>query len=429
MDKETYSVREECPMNNVLGYKCTICQKEYEAELNLYTCPGCGSQGILDIIYDYKKIKKKVTAQSLAGNKDYSMWRYAPFMTVREDKLDRTLRVGWTPLYTANRLTGQLGLQALYIKDDGVNPTGSLKDRASAVAVVKALESDMDIIGCSSTGNAASSLAGNAARMGVKTVIFVPGRAPAGKLAQLLIFGARVISVSGNYQQTFELSEQAIRKWGWYNRNAAINPHLLEGKKTVSMEIAEQLNWDVPDWVAVSVGDGCTIGGVYKGFYDLLQLGFIEKIPRILGVQAEGCCPFYTAWAGSQPLKPAEENTLADSIAVGVPRNPVKALNAVNYSGGAWITVTDQDILNAMKMLGTTEGIFGEPAGVTGLAGLAKALTKGIVKKQERAAIIVTGNGLKDIHNALKAAGEPFRVQPDFRELEKIVTCVGDIPS
>jgi len=408
-------------MNYVLGYQCTLCQEEYQADLDLYTCPGCGSKGILDIVYDYKRIKKKVTARSLAANRNYSMWRYAPFMTVRDENLDRTLRVGWTPLYTANRLAGQLGLQTLYIKDDGLNPTGSLKDRASAIAVVKALEKGMEIIGCSSTGNAASSLAGNAARMGVKTVIFVPERAPAGKVAQLLIYGARVISVSGNYYQTFELSEQAIERFGWYNRNCAINPHLVEGKKTVALEIAEQLNWDVPDWVAVSVGDGCTIGGVYKGFYDLLQLGLIERIPRILGVQAEGCCPFYTAWAESQPLEPAEENTLADSIAVGVPRNPVKALNAVKLSNGAWITVTDQEILAAMKTLGSAEGVFGEPAGVTGLAGLKKALVKGMIEGRETAATIATGNGLKDIQNALKAADGPIRVQPDFRELEKIL--------
>jgi threonine synthase len=406
-------------MKYVLGYQCTLCQKEYEAELDLYTCPECGTQGILDIRYDYERMKKKVTARSLAGNKNYSMWRYAPFMPVREGNLNRTLRVGWTPLYTANRLADRLGLEALYIKDDGLNPTGSLKDRASAVAVVKALESGMDIVGCSSTGNAASSLAGNAARMGLKTVIFVPERAPAGKLAQLLIYGAKVISVSGSYHQTFELSQQAIERWGWYNRNCAINPHLVEGKKTVSLEIAEQLAWDVPDWVAVSVGDGCTVGGVYKGFYDLLQLGLIERVPKILGVQAEGCCPFYTAWVESQPLKPAEENTLADSIAVGIPRNPVKALTAVKYSGGAWITVTDWEILAAMKTLGSAEGVFGEPAGVAGFAGLSKALSKSMIKERERAAVIATGNGLKDIHNALKAAGEPLRVRPDFSELEK----------
>jgi threonine synthase len=256
--------------------------------------------------------------------------------------------------------------------------------------------------------------------MGLKTVIFVPERAPAGKLAQLLIYGARVISVSGTYHQTFELSQQAIERWGWYNRNCAINPHLVEGKKTVALEIAEQLNWDVPDWVSVSVGDGCTIGGVYKGFYDLLQLGFIERIPRILGVQAAGCSPFYTAWSDSKPLTPAEENTLADSIAVGIPRNPVKAFNAVKLSNGAWITVTDQEILAAMKELGSAEGIFGEPAGVTGFAGLKKALANGVIKEGERIATIATGNGLKDIQNALKAGGEPIRVQPDFRELEKM---------
>lgn len=408
-------------MKHVLGYKCTLCEREYTADLDLYTCPVCGSEGILDIVYDYKKIKWTVTARSLEANKNYSIWRYAPFMTVREEGLDRTLRVGWTPLYTANRLADRLGLRALYIKDDGLNPTGSLKDRASAVAVIKSLEKGKATIGCSSTGNAASSLAGNAARMGMKTVIFVPERAPAAKVAQLLIYGARVISVSGNYFQTFEISQQAIERWDWYNRNCAINPHLVEGKKTVSLEMAEQLNWEVPDWVAVSVGDGCTIGGVYKGFYDLLQLGLIEKIPRILGVQAEGCCPLYTAWAESKPLKPAEENTLADSIAVGVPRNPVKAFNAVKLSNGVWITVTDQEILEAMKTLGSMEGVFGEPAGVAGLAGLMKALTKGIIKGQERVATIVTGNGLKDIQNALKAAGEPIRTAPDFRELEKIL--------
>ena len=412
-------------MSYFAGYQCTRCRKEYEADLDLYTCPECGTEGILDIHYDYGRMKKKVTARSLAANQNDSMWRYAPFLTVPEENLDRTLRVGWTPLYTANRLAGQIGLQKLYIKDDGLNPTGSLKDRASAVAVVKALERGAEIIGCSSTGNAASSLAGNAARIGLKTVIFVPERAPAGKVAQLLIYGAKVISVSGNYRQTFELSQQAIERWGWYNRNCAINPHLVEGKKTVSLEIAEQLNWDVPDWVAVSVGDGCTVGGVYKGFYDLLQLGLIERIPKILGVQAEGCCPFYTAWATSQPLIPAEENTLADSIAVGVPRNPVKAFNAVKFSCGAWMTVTDQEILAAMKTLGSAEGVFGEPAGVTGLAGLMKAVTLGVIEEGERAATIATGNGLKDIHNALKAAGEPLRVRPDFKELEKIPALYG----
>jgi threonine synthase len=407
-------------MKHVLGYRCTLCEKEYGAELDLHTCPACGTEGILDIVYDYQAIKKSFTARSLEANRDYSIWRYTPLMTVGDEPLNRTLHVGWTPLYTANRLSGELGLRTLYLKDDGLNPTGSLKDRASVVGVVKALEKKASTIACSSTGNAASSLAGNAARMGLKTVIFVPERAPAGKVTQLLIYGARVISVAGTYHQTVELSQQAIEKWGWYNRNCAINPHLVEGKKTVALEMAEQMNWDVPDWVTVSVGDGCTIGGVYKGFYDLLQLGLVERIPRILGVQAEGAAPFYRAWADSKPLQPTGEDTIADSIAVGVPRNPVKGLNAVRFSQGAWITVTDEEILAAMKELGSAEGIFGEPAGVTGFAGLIKAVTSGQIQQGQTVATIVTGNGLKDIQNALKAAGQPMRVQPDFRELEKI---------
>lgn len=407
-------------MSYWIGYKCTLCGKEFDAHLNLFTCPDCGPKGILDIVYDYKKLKEVVSRKYFAENENYSMWRYANLMSIENNSLHMTLQVGWTPLYKSKRLAENIGLKTLYIKDDGVNPTYSLKDRASAIAVIKAIENKMDTISCSSTGNAASSLAGNAARMGLKAIIFVPARAPIGKLTQLLIYGAKVITVAGNYQQTFELSQQAINKWSWYNRNAGINPHLVEGKKTVSLEIAEQLNWDIPDWVVVSVGDGCTIGGVYKGFYDLRELGIIERIPKILGVQAEGCCPLFTAFKEAKPPRPAEENTIADSIAVGVPRNPIKALNAVNFSKGSWVTVADEDILKAMKLLGSTEGIFGEPAGVAGLAGLIRALDQGIIKRAEKVSVIVTGNGLKDVNNALKAAGEPMRVGPDIKELEKL---------
>ncbi|RYD02655.1 hypothetical protein N752_25375 [Desulforamulus aquiferis] len=228
--------------------------------------------------------------------------------------------------------------------------------------------------------------------------------------------------MAGSYQQTFELSAEAISRWGWYNRNAGINAHLVEGKKTVSLEFIEQLNWDVPDWVAVSVGDGCTIGGVYKGFYDLLMLGLIDRVPKILGVQAAGCCPFVTAHRENKPLVPTEENTLADSIAVGVPRNPVKALEAVKNTQGEWITVSDDKILETMKLLGTTEGIFGEPAGVVGLAGVVEAINKGLIKAHERVGVIITGNGLKDINNGLKAVGEPLRVEPEISQLEQILT-------
>lgn len=405
-------------MDHIAGVRCTICGRimPYQEQM---TCPHCGEKGILDILFDYDYIKKGFTRESLAHNHDNSMFRYAPLMPLQPRDFSRFLRVGWTPLYPSNRLGAELGLKALYIKDDGLNPTASLKDRASAVAVAKALELGYDTIACSSTGNAASSLAGNAARMGVKAVIFVPERAPEGKVAQLMIFGAKVISVQGNYRETFELSRAAIEKYGYYNRNAGINPTLTEGKKTVALEIAEQLNWAPTDWVAVSVGDGCTIGGVYNGFHDLYELGFIERIPKILGVQSSGCCPFVDAAAEGRELIPAEENTLADSIAVGVPRNPKKALRAVSASGGAWIAVDDADILATMGLLGRSEGVFGEPAGVTASAGVKKAVEAGIIKPNETVTAISTGSGLKDVKNALRAAGRPHKCEPSLAALER----------
>ncbi|MDO4564123.1 MAG: threonine synthase [Clostridia bacterium] len=406
-------------MKRVKGYRCTLCGKEFPYKTELLTCPDCGEKGILDIIYDYNEVKKELNFEALKANRDNSMWRYRALMPLKGEGLSRFLRIGWTPLYESNRLGDQLGIKKLYIKDDGINPTASLKDRASGVAVAKALELGYDTVACSSTGNAASSLAGNAARMGLKTVIFVPERAPMGKVAQLLIFGANVISVRGDYRQTFELSKAAIEKWGFYNRNAGINPILTEGKKTVALEIAEQLNFEPTDWVAVSVGDGCTIGGVYNGFHDLLQLGLIERIPKILGVQSLGCCPFVDAANENRELIPAEENTLADSIAVGVPRNPKKALRAVKNSGGRWLAVSDEEILAAMRLLGRTEGVFSEPAGVTATAGVKRAVAEGIIKPDETVTVISTGSGLKDVTNAMKAAGEPFKCDPDISALEK----------
>lgn len=414
-------------MEFVSYYECTLCHEKYDKSSPYLTCPKCGEKGILDVCYDYEAIKKVFTKESLKKNHDATMWRYRPLMSVANRDFSSTLKVGGTPLYQSNGLSKKLNIKNLYIKDEGLNPTASLKDRASAVAVIKALELGMDTISCSSTGNAASSLAGNAARMGLKTVIFVPKRAPKGKLAQLLIYGSTVISVDGNYNDTFELSKEAIDRFGWYNRNAAINPHLVEGKKTVAFEIAEQLEFEVPDWVVVSVGDGCTIAGVYKGFYDLYKIGFIEKIPKLLGVQAEGCAPLYKAFITNQPFEPAEENTIADSISVGVPRNPIKALNGVKASKGTFITVSDEAILDAMRVLGREEGIFGEPAGVTSLAGLMAALNEGIIKPSEKICVIVTGNGLKDVANALVASGEPISCPPEMGRLTKLLNEKGRI--
>ena len=403
-------------LKNVKCAKCVKCGKEYPATPDVTTCE-CG--GILDIVYDYDYIKSRLTKEKLAARKDLTMWRYRELLPIEEETENTPLRVGNTPLYEEPRLAEMLGLGHLYVKDDGLNPTSSLKDRASAMAVAKAKEAGKDIIACSSTGNAASSLAGNAAAAGMKTYIFVPSRAPKGKVAQLLTFGATVVSVQGNYEETFELSSKAIDRWGWYNRNAAVNPYLSEGKKTVSLEICEQLQWKAPDYIAVAVGDGCTIGGVWKGLKDLYAIGFIDKLPRLISCQAEGCCPLNRAIQEKAPWHPMEENTLADSIAVGVPRNPDKALQAIEESHGLVVNVSDAEIMAAQKLLGSVCGLFGEPAGVTGTAGVRKLCEMGVLGKDDTVVTMISGNGLKDVENAIKAAGAPISCPNDMESLLK----------
>ena len=402
-----HEIRKEHTMKHVKYAKCVKCGRTYDALPTLTSC-ACG--GILDIVYDYGYIKASLTKEILASRRDNSMWRYRELLPIEETTQPTPLRVGWSPLYQADALAEQLGISRLYIKDDGINPTASLKDRASAMAVAKAREAGAKVIACSSTGNGASSLAGNAAAAGLKTYIFVPSRAPKGKVAQLMTFGATVISVQGSYEETFELSKQAIERWGWYNRNAAINPYLSEGKKTVALEIMEQLDWLVPDYIAISVGDGCTIAGLWKGLKDLYAIGFIDRLPRLISAQAEGCCPLNRAVETGEPWRPMEENTLADSIAVGVPRNADKALMAIQESKGLTVNVTDQEIMAAQRLLGRTCGVFGEPAGTAGTAGLKKLIEQGRIPPDATAVSVVTGNGLKDVANAIAACGSPISI-------------------
>ncbi|MCI9120939.1 MAG: threonine synthase [Oscillibacter sp.] len=401
-------------MKNVKYGKCIRCGKTYEAVPDLTVCE-CG--GILDIIYDYDYIKTRLTKEVLAKRDQRTMWRYRELLPVEESTELPPLRVGWSPLYEEPRLAEQLGLKRLWVKDDGQNPTASLKDRASAMAVAKAREAGAKVIACSSTGNAASSLAGNAAAAGLETYIFVPSRAPKGKVAQLMTFGATVISVQGSYEDTFELSKAAIDRWGWYNRNAAINPYLSEGKKTVALEIMEQLNWEVPDYIAISVGDGCTIAGLWKGLKDLHAIGLIDRLPRLISAQAEGCCPLNRAIETGKPWHPMEENTLADSIAVGVPRNAEKALHAIRESRGLTVNVSDEEIMAAQKLLGKTCGVFGEPAGVTGAAGVKKLCEAGVIGREDTVVSVVTGNGLKDVANAIAACGDPITIPGNMERL------------
>jgi threonine synthase len=410
----------------VTGLKCIHCGRRYSTEEVDYYCPACGyHDGILDVQYDFEAMREELNADALAANRELSMWRYLPLLPVSSPDLIPHLQVGWTPLYETPHLAGELGVARCWVKDEGRNPTASFKDRASAVGVVKALEKHAAQITCASTGNAASSLAGFAAAAGIPATIFVPARAPQAKVAQLLVYGARVFSVEGTYDEAWELCMKASAEFGWYNRNCAINPYLIEGKKTVSLELAEQFSrrtpGRVPDWVVVSVGDGCTIGGVWQGLKEMHNLGILPRLPRILGVQAEGCQPFVTAWRERSGLTPCAANTLADSIAVGHPRNFAKGMRAVTESGGAFVAVADEEILVSITLMARKAGVFGEPAGVAGAAGVRRAVELGIIGHSENVALVMTGSGLKDIQSAIRAAGHAVSVKPEIDEVRETV--------
>jgi threonine synthase len=345
------------------------------------------------------------------------MWRYAELLPVAERARRPALLPGGTPLVDAPRLAAWAGVRQLRVKDEGRNPTASFKDRASAIGVTRALGRNAQVVACASTGNAASSLAGAAASVGLTCVIFVPEFAPEPKLAQLLVLGARVIRVQGSYDETWEMCQRACERYGWYNRNAAVNPSLIEGKKTCGLEIAEQTADDVPDWVAVSVGDGCTVAGIWKGLVEMKVLGLLSRLPRLLAVQAEGARPLVDAFHESRELRPGTAQTIADSICVGHPRNWRKALRAVLDSNGTFLAVSDDAIVEAMKESGTRAGLFGEPAGVASIAGLRRAVADGIIGKRARVLAVMTGSGLKDVKTAMRAGGEPVSLAPKDADL------------
>ena len=415
-------------MEHVLNLKCLICGKTYSADEIDYVCPDHGDEGIVDVQYDYDLIGRRISQGDLLHSTNHTIWRYKPLLPVEPDATVPPLTVGWTPLYRTDRLAADLGLKHVWVKDDGRLPTASFKDRASAIAVVKAREKGAEIITTASTGNAAAALSGLCASVKQPNVIFVPESAPQAKIAQLLVFGSKVALVKGTYDDAFELCLQAAKEYGWYNRNTGYNPYMSEGKKTASFEICEQLGWDAPDQIFVSVGDGCIIGGLHKGLRDLYALGWIEKMPKIMGVQADGSNYMYQAWKNDENVltkPPINAHTVADSISAGLPRDRIKAMAAVTETGGAYISVSDDEILAAIPAMARGCGVFGEPAGAAAYAGLVKAVNTGLVSADERIVVLNTGNGLKDVAGAMKSVElvgtKPLYVEPDLEDLKRVM--------
>jgi len=416
-------------MDFFLGYQCSLCGKEYNPQEVTYTCPFDG--GNLNIILDFEGILKKHTPEKIFAGTEPSLWRYLALLPVDEPGGKGTpfRAAGWTPLFSPPALQKDLGLAYLWIKDESRNPTASFKDRASAVVVARARQIGAEVVVTASTGNAGAALAGMAAAVGQKAVIFAPRSAPPAKIAQLLIFGARVLLVDGTYDDAFDLTIQAAQEFGWYCRNTGYNPFTVEGKKTAALEIWEAMRRGFIEYaprakplaVFVSVGDGNIISGLHKGFKDLNQLGWLEQMPRIYGIQAEGSAAIYNAYtAGTEKITPVSAHTLADSISVDLPRDGVRAVRAACQTGGAFLLVSDQEILKGIAALGRA-GIFAEPAGATAYAGLIKALQQGVIGCDDPVLVINTGSGLKDTKAAMQAVPDAPVIEPTLQAVRKVI--------
>lgn len=329
------------------------------------------------------------------------------------------LPVGPTPCLPLAKLAKELGVGRLFVKDDGRLPSGSFKDRASAVALARAKEIGAKEICGASTGNAAAATACLGASMGIYPIIFVPKTAPRAKIAQLVTFGARVFLVDGNYDAACDLALAATNAFGWYNRNTGFNPYTREGKKTVSYEIVEDLRMKPPDWVVVAVGDGNIISGVWKGFRELRDWGFVDRAPKLIAAQSELSRSVSDAILGDGVIRPVKATTIADSISVDLPRDGAAAVKAVRESGGRPVIVSDAQILDAQRWLARSAGVFTEPAGACAVAALKKAAAERIIGPNESVVVITTGNGLKDVDAVLRGLPELPLVKPDIASLER----------
>jgi threonine synthase len=406
-----------------IGYQCSLCNANFSVNEVTYTCPIDG--GNLNVILDYQSISKNFQPRDIFSSQDDSLWRFLPILPVNDPGGFSTplRKAGHTPVYSVPRLGESLEIHSLWVKDESQNPTASFKDRASSVVIARGREINADVIVTASTGNAGAALAGMSAAIGQKAVIFAPRTAPPAKIAQLLIYGAKVYLVDGSYDDAFDLTIQASNEFGWYCRNTGYNPFTAEGKKTGALEIWEWMTHLQPGLkktlnVFVSVGDGNIISGLHKGFMDLQQLGWLDATPHIYGVQAQGSASIANAYySGSEDITPVSAKTLADSISVDLPRDGVRAVRAVRQTGGVYVVVSDDEIVSAIAQLGKV-GIFAEPAGAASYAGMVKAVKSGMLQPDDPILVINTGSGLKDVRAAMLAVQDAVIIEPTLDGLK-----------
>lgn len=406
--------------------RCLKCGQEHRPRKGLYVCGECG--GKLEVLYDYDSVSGKLTRKAL-GRRGNGVWKYSELLPVVDLKKSVSLGEGGTPLLKAENLGKEIGLRNLYLKDETRNPTASFKDRMMSVGVSKAVEFGARVVVTASSGNAAVALAAYAAKAGLRCYAFVPAKAPESKVAQISMHGAKVVKVLGKEKgdPTYELMIAGWKKFGWcpLPSAGAFNPYHWEGAKTISYEVCEQLGWKVPDWVVISVGAGTLLSGCAKGYSEFERMGLVRGMPKIVAVQAEGCAPIVKAFKGNIAADKIETwprpRTVAGGLIDPFPWDADTALPAIKNSGGTAVAVSDRKILEAEKGLAQSEGVFAEPSGAAGIAGLRDLVDGGKIDSSDIVVVEITGGGLKDTKTALKLSEKPRVVKPDLRSLERFV--------
>jgi threonine synthase len=381
--------------------------------------------GPLEVTYDYERVRATMTKERVATG-PRTIWRYADLLPV-EDAHPVDLGAGFTPLTRADRLAAELGLGELWIKDDTANPTGSFKDRVVSVALTKARQLGFKVAACASTGNLANSVAAHAARAGMESVVLIPNDLETAKVTMTGVYGGRVIAVEGSYDDVNRLcAELASEQPSWAFVNVNVRTYYAEGSKTLAFEVAEQLGWQAPDHVVVPIGSGSQLTKVAKGFHELWQVGLLDEEPsvRISGAQAEGCAPVATAFAeGSDAIRPVKPHTIAKSLAIGNPADGWYALDTIRSSGGSCASVADDEVIEGIRLLARTEGIFAETAGGVTIATLAKLAAEGVIRSDERVVAMVTGHGLKTVEALSGTVKVTATIAPT---LEAFAEAIGD---